>query len=244
MAATLLAALICWPSSPGFADELRRASVWDLKIGQPISAQPVPDEFRGFACGSNGGPPRRRLAGWSDYVGCRPEANGLHEVYFEYDDEYEYVARARDLPREIARWSGTTETGFPVVVSALFDDTGVLAAIRIVTNSRPDYRNEVADADVRKRADAHLFGQLMAARFDIDPATQCRALPAAEGEVRDRVHFRQTILRSDGFAAWAQGDGGGEFLSQARPERNQPATVDAIDARPVRELGAGGNPPA
>ena len=50
-----------------------------------------------------------------------------------------------------------------MVVSALFDDTGMLAAIRIVTDPRPDYRNEVADADLRKRADAHLFGQLMAA---------------------------------------------------------------------------------
>jgi hypothetical protein len=182
MAASLLVALICWPSVAGGADDLRRATVWDLKIGQPVAAQPAPDEFRGFACGSNGGPPRRRLAGWSDYMSCRAEASGLHEVYFEYDDEYEYVARARDLPREIARWSGTTEAGFPVVVSALFDDTGVLAAVRIVTDARPDHRNEVADADVRKRADAHLFGQLMAARFDIDPATQCRAQPAAEGE--------------------------------------------------------------
>jgi hypothetical protein len=181
-AAALMAALICWPSSASSADDLRRATVWDLKIGQPVAAQPAPDEFRGFACGSNGGPPRRRIAGWSDYMGCRPEASGLHEVYFEYDDEYEYVARARDLPREIARWSGTTEAGFPVVVSALFDDTGVLGAVRIVTDPRPDHRNEVVDADVRKRADAHLFGQLMAARFDIDPATQCRAQPAADGE--------------------------------------------------------------
>jgi len=105
MAASLLVALICWPSVAGGADDLRRATVWDLKIGQPVAAQPAPDEFRGFACGSNGGPPRRRLAGWSDYMGCRPEASGLREVYFEYDDEYEYVARARDLPREIARWS-------------------------------------------------------------------------------------------------------------------------------------------
>jgi hypothetical protein len=181
-AAGILVALICWPSSAGCAEDLRRATVWDLKIGQPVAAQPAPESFRGVACGSNGGPPRRRLAGWSDYMDCRPEAGGLREVYFEYDDEYEYVARARDLPREIARWSGTSEAGFPVIVSALFDDTGVLSAIRIVTDARPDYRNEVAEADLRKRADAHLFGQLMAARFDIDPATQCRASPPADGE--------------------------------------------------------------
>ncbi len=37
------------------AQELRRATVWDLKLGQPVSAQPASSEFRGFACGSNGG---------------------------------------------------------------------------------------------------------------------------------------------------------------------------------------------
>ena len=171
---------------------------------------------------------------------CRPEASGLHEVYFEYDDEYEYVARARDLPREIARWSGTSEAGFPVVVSALFDDTGVLAAIRIVTDARPDYRNEVADADLRKRADAHLFGQLMAARFDIDPATQCRGLPAAEGEsavgsifvkqsceAMDLRHGRRVIVAANFFRKRGQSGTNpqlstqltqGQFESSARVE--------------------------
>src|SRR6516165_8268796 len=84
------------------AQELRRATIWDLKLGQPVAAQPSPEQFRGFACGSNGGPPRRPLGGWGDYTLCPAEPSGLREVYFEYDDEYEYMARARDLPREVA----------------------------------------------------------------------------------------------------------------------------------------------
>jgi hypothetical protein len=103
---------------------LRRASVWDLKLGEPIAAQPAPAEFRGFACGANGGAPRQPVSGWSDFKRCAPEADGLREVYFEYDDEYEYIARAKDLPREVARWAGTAEAGFPVIVSALFDEQG------------------------------------------------------------------------------------------------------------------------
>ena len=83
---------------------------------------------------------------------CKAGPDGLHEIYFEYDDEYEYIARARDLPREIARWAGTTEGGFPVIVSALFDDGGVLAGIRLVTDPRPDFRNDVTDADLRRSA--------------------------------------------------------------------------------------------
>ena len=72
-------------------------------------------EFRAFACGSNGGAPRAPLTGWSDFARCRAEPNGLHEVYFEYDDELEFIARAKDIDREITRWAGTTEVAFPVV---------------------------------------------------------------------------------------------------------------------------------
>jgi hypothetical protein len=176
-----IATVIAW-AAPAAAQDLRRATVWDLRLGQPIAAQPAPEQFRAFACGANGGPPRARLAGWSDFMRCKAGADGLHEVYFEYDDEYEYIARARDLPREIARWAGTTEGGFPVVVSALFDDAGVLAGIRLVTDPRPDFRNEVTDAELRKRTAAHVFGQFMAARFGIDPARDCKAEPPAEGE--------------------------------------------------------------
>jgi hypothetical protein len=178
----VLTALIASIARSASADDLRRATVWDLRLGQPIAAQPAADAFRAFACGSDGGPPRQTLKGWSDFMRCKPDQNGLHEVYFEYDDEYEYIARARDLPREIARWAGTTEFGFPVIASTLFDDGGVLAGIRLVTDPRPDFRNDVTDADLRKRADAHVFGQLMAGRFGIEPARDCTAAPKADGE--------------------------------------------------------------
>ena len=191
---------------------LRRATVADLKLGAHISAQPLPDEFKGFACGSNGGPPRQQLAGWSEFRRCRAEPNGLHEVYFEYDDELEYIARARDLDREITRWAGTTEAGFSVIVSALFDDDGLLKGIRIVTDSRPDYRNDITEANLRKRADAYLFGGVMASRYDIEAARDCKSLPAAEGEsavgelfVKQRCEFadpargRRVVVQANFF---------------------------------------------
>jgi len=169
------------PSTAG-AETLRRASVWDLKLGEPVSAQPAPSEFRGFACGSNGGAPRQPLTGWHDFARCRAEPDGLREVYFEYDDELEYIARARDLDREITRWAGTTELAFPIVVSALFDDAGILKGIRIVTDARPEHRNDITEANLRKRVDAYLLGGIMASRFDIVAARDCQSLPAAEGE--------------------------------------------------------------
>jgi hypothetical protein len=194
------------------AQGLRRATVWDLKLGQPISAQPSPNEFRGFACGSNGGPPRQRLSGWSDFARCPAEPSGLREVYFEYDDELEYIARARDLEREVARWAGTTEMQFPVIVSALFDNSGVLKGIRLVTDPRPEHRIETSDAELATRTEAYLFGGRMASRFDIDAKRDCTALKPAEGESpvgelfvkqactrTDAEHHRQLNLRVNYF---------------------------------------------
>jgi len=207
----LMAALLCSTGTAG-AQELRRASVWDLKLGRPVAAQPSPDEFRGFACGSNGGAPRQRLTGWGDFARCPAEPGGLHEVYFEYDDEYEYIARARDLEREVARWAGTSESTFPVVVSALFDNGGVVRGIRVVTDARPDHRIDTADADLRKREDAYLLGSRMASRFNIDAKQDCTAVPPAEGEsavgglfikqsceVDDAAQHRKIALRVNFF---------------------------------------------
>jgi hypothetical protein len=179
--ASVLVGLLC---SAAMAQEqpLRRATVGDLKLGGPIAAQPSPNEFKSFACGSNGGPPRQRLTGWNDFMRCRAETNGLHEVYFEYDDELEYIARARDLDREITRWAGTTEAGFSVIVSALFDDAGFLKGIRLVTDARPDHRNDITQADLRKAAEAYQFGGVMASRYDIEAKRDCISLPAAAGE--------------------------------------------------------------
>jgi len=176
-AAILLSALV-----PATAQPLRRATIWDLKLGEPIAAQPAADEFRAFACGSNGGAPRAQLKGFGDFMRCPAEADGLREVYFEYDDELEYIARARDLEREITRWAGTTELAFPVIVSALFDDAGILKGIRMVTDARPEHRNDITEANRKKREEAYTLGGVMASRFNIDPAQDCQSIPPAEGE--------------------------------------------------------------
>jgi hypothetical protein len=235
-------------STAAAAADLRRATVWDLAIGQPIPAQPRASEFRGFACGSNGGPPRQQLSGWSDFRRCPAEAGGLREVYFEYDDEYEYIARAKDLPREVARWAGTAEAGFPVIVSALFDDDEVLRRIRVVTDPRPEHRNELIEANIRKRSEAYLFGGAMASRYGIDPARDCKTLPAADGESAvgtlfvkqyceriDRTAGLMIVVRADYFRKPGQSGVNpqlptqltqGQFESSARLELRQSAVDD------------------
>jgi hypothetical protein len=243
-AAALALGLTCWSPATA-AQDLRRASVWDLKLGEPIAAQPAPAEFRAFACGANGGPPRQPLSGWSDFKRCAPEADGLREVYFEYDDEYEYIARAKDLPREVSRWAGTAEAGFPVIVSALFDEQGVLRGIRVVTDARPEHRNDLIEPELKKRADAYLFGAAMASRFGIDAARDCTSLPAGEGESAigtlfvkqgcehvDAARGRKVVVRASYFRKLGQTGVNpqlptqltqGQFESSARLEIRQSA---------------------
>ena len=85
-----LAAIFCL-AVPVHAAE-PRAEIWDIPLG--IAVGEITADFADLACGSNGGPPSRRLASFADFATCRPEKSGLHEVYFRYDDEQEYIARS------------------------------------------------------------------------------------------------------------------------------------------------------
>ena len=197
----LILCVVVWIASPADTQPMRRATIWDLKIGAPIAEQPDPGEFRGFACGSNGGPPRAPLTGWADFKRCAAERDGLREVYFEYDDELEYIARAHDNDREISRWAGTHEVTFPVITSALFDDAGILRGVRMVTDARPEHKNDITEANRKKREEAYTLGTVMASRFDIDPVRDCQALPLGEGESPVGSLFVKRVCERDDLAA-------------------------------------------
>jgi hypothetical protein len=152
-------------------DRPKRFSIWDIHLGEAASA--IPDEFVNHACGNNGGPPAIPLANFSEFKKCKPDANGLREVYFEYDDELEYRARALDLPMEINMYAGTTVFEFPVVASLLFDDAGRVRGERIVTDPRQQL--------TRKRIEFWEMGNFLRQRFGANDWT-CKDLPREEGE--------------------------------------------------------------
>jgi hypothetical protein len=147
-----------------------RHEVWDIQLG--AKAADLPDDYVDFACGTNGGPPSTPLTGWKDYRRCRPDANGLHEVYFRYDDELEYWAKANNLEAQMEQYVGTKTYGFPIVVSALIDDGGVVRGIRIVS----DPRDPTGD-----REEAYLLRNFLNARFGRE-GWQCEDLAAEPGE--------------------------------------------------------------
>jgi hypothetical protein len=128
-AAILLVCVQSAFSAPGnhASDRPTRLEVWDLQLGTQLEA--LPDEFVDYACGTNGGPPATPLNGWRDIRRCRPEASGLREIYFRYDDELEYWAKANNLLGQMEQYAGTKTYGFPFTVSALIDDDGVLRGV-------------------------------------------------------------------------------------------------------------------
>ena len=56
----------------------KRFSIWDIHLGDAASA--IPDEYVNYACGTNGGPPSRKLPNFAAFKTCKTGADGLHEI--------------------------------------------------------------------------------------------------------------------------------------------------------------------
>jgi hypothetical protein len=149
----------------------KRASILDIQIGTAASA--IPDEFINYACGTNGGPPSIPLANFAQFNKCKPDVNGLREVYFEYDDELEYRALALDLKNEIRLYNGTTLYEYPIVASLLFDETGRVRGTRMVTDPRQHGQ--------RRRGEFWTLANFLRQRYG-EEDWKCTDLPPEEGE--------------------------------------------------------------
>jgi len=168
-----------------------RSDFWSLKIGSPVSAQPT--DFQEFACGTDGGPPSTPIKGFAAFATCPKDASGLHEVQFRYDDEIEFWALAMQIEPVADRFAGTNIGEFPVIISALFDDDGILRAARAVTDDRTTLRN---------RRSAYTLALYIKGRFGSDRWT-CEDLPLADGQTPVGTRFVKqdcTARSDDGLA--------------------------------------------
>jgi hypothetical protein len=164
----IFAVAFCWS---GAQAQDARPKVWDVKLGTPVAALPL-DEFVDPACGTNGGPPSRALASFADFARCPLDrSTGLHEVWFRYDDELEYIARARRSDILIREYQANALAGQPIITSLLIDDGGLVQGYRIVNDPR-------ADPDLR--IDAYGLADLF--KGMAGSALPCTDLPPAQGE--------------------------------------------------------------
>jgi hypothetical protein len=145
--------------------------IWDIRLGTPVAALPL-DQFVDPACGTNGGPPSRVLAGFADFALCPlDKPTGLHEVWFRYDDELEYVARARRSEIMIRLYQANALGGQPIITSLLIDDAGLVQGYRIVNDPR-------AAGSTRIEA----YGLVELFKGMVAPGLDCVDLPPAAGE--------------------------------------------------------------
>src|SRR5215467_14241019 len=145
--------------------------IWDVQLPSPVSDLPE-EEFVDPACGTNGGPPGLAIGTFERFERCRPEASGLREIWFRYDDEWEFIARAARDPDAIARNNAMVVLGQPVTLSLLIDRNGLVQGYRIFTDPR---------AEEELRSDAYGIAIAFKARFGTEGWT-CNDIPPAEGE--------------------------------------------------------------
>ena len=145
--------------------------IWDVKPGTPVGD--LPDEaFVDPACGTNGGPPGLPIGSFENFAKCRTESSGLREVWFRYDDELEYIARAARDADAVARSNAMVVLGQPVILSLLIDGAGLAQGYRIITDPH---------ADEELRMYAYTVAIAFKTRFGTD-GWACDQLAPAEGE--------------------------------------------------------------
>ncbi|HEY2227036.1 MAG TPA: hypothetical protein VGI22_04710 [Xanthobacteraceae bacterium] len=185
----LAAGLAAWLAlGVGHAQELA-TKIWDIKLGTAVAALPL-DQFVDPACGTNGGPPSRVLGSFADFALCPPDkATGLHEVWFRYDDELEYVARARRSEIMIRLYQANVLGGQPIITSLLIDDAGLIQGYRIVNDPR---------AAGATRIEAYGLVELF--KGMVAPGLDCVDLPPGPGErpIEDLFVKQSCEVKADG----------------------------------------------
>ncbi len=124
----------------------------DIRIGMPVADLPNAG-YIGFACVAD---PSRKLPAWSGWRDCPPNVDGLRFVRFGFDPE-----TSKD---------GTVVAGHPVILTLLVDDAGVIAGLKIDTETK-------GPMFVRKKA--FLLGLQVKSRYGVDGWTCTEARPQA-----------------------------------------------------------------
>jgi hypothetical protein len=112
------------------------------------------------------------LTSFAEFAQCaRERTTGLHEVWFRYDDEMEYVARARRSDIMIRQHQANSLAGQPIITSLLIDAAGLVQGYRIVNDPRVESQTRIA-----------AFGIADVLKGVAGLGLNCTDLPLAEGE--------------------------------------------------------------
>jgi len=146
----------------------------DIKVGMAVSDLPSAG-YVYFACAAD---TTHKLSGWSDWRDCSPGADQLHALRFGFDP-----ATSRD---------GTVVAGHPAILTALIDNAGTVAGLKIDTDPK---------ARLYLRKKAFLFGPQVKARYGMDGWTCAQAQPEATEQPVGGVFVKEKCTKTiDGRA--------------------------------------------
>ena len=214
-----------------------RARIFDVELGSPVSALPS-DEWVDPACGTSGGPPSLELESFEVFARCTvEEQTGLREIWFIYDDEWEYIARAYRDPAEIRSYSENVFFQQPIITSLLVDDGGLVQGYRVITDPR---------APIEVRIEAYILYGIFKGLFS-DAPWQCTDLPREERErplegtflkVSCEMASDQYFIKLEGRHLLKPGQDVGDvprFLDQAAGYFESSARLDVYNVVAVKD---------
>jgi len=165
----LTAAVILVALRTAAAQGMPDRDVRDIVVGMPVAAIPEAG-YADLACADDAD---RKLSGWSGWRECPADAHALHAVRFGFDPQ-----TSRD---------GTVVAGHPVVLTALIDDLGNVAGLRIDTDPA---------ARLYKRKKAFLFGAQVMSRYGSEGWTCTQRQPEADEQPVGGVFLRESCTKS------------------------------------------------
>jgi hypothetical protein len=160
----LLTALQQAAAQDFFDNDLR-----DIKIGIAV-ADLTSDGYADFFCAADAD---RKLTGWLDWRDCPAGADELRALRFGYDP-----ATSRN---------GTAVAGHPAILTALIDNAGTVAGLKIETDPK---------ARLYLRKKAFLFGPQVKARYGPDGWACTQAQPQAGEEPVGGVYVKERCTKT------------------------------------------------
>jgi hypothetical protein len=116
--AALAVMLLASGMQVAFAQAEPKYDVRDITVGMPVGK--IPDDgYINLTCANDSG---RRLPAWSAWRECPMDEDAMHAVRFDFDPQ---------TSRE-----GTLVAGHPVILTALIDDAGIVAGLKIETDPK------------------------------------------------------------------------------------------------------------
>jgi hypothetical protein len=141
----------------------------DISIGIAVADLPSAG-YAEFSCAADA---ELKLSGWSDWRDCPAGADDLRAIRFGYDP-----TTSRD---------GTVVAGHPAILTALIDNTGTVAGLKIETDPK---------ARLYLRKKAFLFGPQVKARYGLDGWACTQAQPEAGEQPVGGVYVKERCTKS------------------------------------------------